>query len=584
MKIIPCLNRCYFSLYRASFMRMSIAVMLWAVAGLSGADSAPAQPHNILLIIADDVGVDMIGAYQPLVGSNSVPQTPTIDSLAAQGILFRNAWANPLCAATRASIQTGRYGFRTGVKGATGVLPANEFSIGKILHRDPANQHALALFGKWGLSSQPGGSDPVRMGYDSYAGVLGAQLAVGDDYSNFTEQVISFNESSSCDQHNAASYNGTACITSATAPVNIYATTKNADDTIAWINAVHNQSGGARPWFVTLSFNAAHTPLHAPPPALIHATNCTVLNSTNSRNCYRAMIEAMDTEIKRVLDNIPPAELSRTTIIFIGDNGSERNMAVAPFDGSKAKYSVYEGGVNVPLIIAGSDVATKSRISKALVNASDLFMTVLDIAGFDHNYLPVAFNNAQPWLHDSRSLVPILNDPCADGCQIQTLRQFVYAEVSLLGSGYAVRDFAGYKLMLFGAGSSLQWSFYDLAQDPYELVNLVDASTGNLLAGSTDAGAAQALAKLRQMLPGVTPLVPNILPVNVADVFAHTGDINGDQKVDVTDVLLATQSLIGTRVFTAQEVARSDIYPQTAGDGELTIADLILLNKWVLSR
>jgi arylsulfatase A-like enzyme len=75
--------------------------------------SAPAAAQgNVLLVIADDVGVDRIAAYgaHPEAGP-----TPVIDALAAHGVLFRTAWSDPLCSPTRAGMLSGRYAFRTGV-------------------------------------------------------------------------------------------------------------------------------------------------------------------------------------------------------------------------------------------------------------------------------------------------------------------------------------------------------------------------------------------------------------------------------------------------------------------------------------
>jgi hypothetical protein len=75
---------------------------------------APAQPPNLLLVIVDDFGVDLVGAYGE---AADPPCTPTIDGLVAEGVLFRNAWTNPVCSPTRAALFTGRYGFRTGIGG-----------------------------------------------------------------------------------------------------------------------------------------------------------------------------------------------------------------------------------------------------------------------------------------------------------------------------------------------------------------------------------------------------------------------------------------------------------------------------------
>ena len=67
---------------------------------------------NVLIIIADDLGVDVLECYGE---GSTFPPTPTIDALRTDGVLFRNAYSNTLCTPTRATIQAGRYGVRTGV-------------------------------------------------------------------------------------------------------------------------------------------------------------------------------------------------------------------------------------------------------------------------------------------------------------------------------------------------------------------------------------------------------------------------------------------------------------------------------------
>ena len=85
------------------------------------ADPTQSDCPNILLIIADDLGVENLGAYT--IGPDAVPgdppPTPILDALATSGILFRNAWAAPVCSPTRACLYTGRYGFRTGRRRAS---------------------------------------------------------------------------------------------------------------------------------------------------------------------------------------------------------------------------------------------------------------------------------------------------------------------------------------------------------------------------------------------------------------------------------------------------------------------------------
>ena len=79
---------------------------------------AETPARNILLIIADDLGVDASSFYPAsprLQTTPPAPPTPNLTALARQGVLFRNFWATPSCSPTRATIFTGRYGFRTGV-------------------------------------------------------------------------------------------------------------------------------------------------------------------------------------------------------------------------------------------------------------------------------------------------------------------------------------------------------------------------------------------------------------------------------------------------------------------------------------
>ena len=71
----------------------------------------PEEP-NFLIVILDDIGRDLLSAYD---SESPTACTPTIDRLAANGMVFHNAWSNPVCSPSRAQVLTGRYAFRTGV-------------------------------------------------------------------------------------------------------------------------------------------------------------------------------------------------------------------------------------------------------------------------------------------------------------------------------------------------------------------------------------------------------------------------------------------------------------------------------------
>ena len=106
----------------------------------------PLNPNpNILLIISDDVGLDASSGYT--IGTE-LPATPTLDALAANGLIFDNAWANPVCSPTRATLLTGRYGYRTGVLTAGDDISLNETSLQSFIDTNIPNTYSHGVFGK----------------------------------------------------------------------------------------------------------------------------------------------------------------------------------------------------------------------------------------------------------------------------------------------------------------------------------------------------------------------------------------------------------------------------------------------------
>jgi hypothetical protein len=104
----------------------------------------PVTSPNILLLIADDVGLDASSGYTAGV---DLPTTPTLNALAANGLTFDNAWANPVCSPTRAAILTGRYGYRTGVLAPGVDISLNEMSLQRFIDTNVPSTYELAVFG-----------------------------------------------------------------------------------------------------------------------------------------------------------------------------------------------------------------------------------------------------------------------------------------------------------------------------------------------------------------------------------------------------------------------------------------------------
>ena len=139
---------------------------------LASADDTTAG--NVLILVLDDIGVDGLNAYG--LGTD-LPSTPNIDALASKGVVFDNAWSNPVCSPTRATIQTGRYPLHTGV-GYTVTEYAQELELSEVtipeMLKLTGTNITSGAFGKWhlGNSSNGGSSSPNLAGYDHYEGAL----------------------------------------------------------------------------------------------------------------------------------------------------------------------------------------------------------------------------------------------------------------------------------------------------------------------------------------------------------------------------------------------------------------------------
>ncbi len=410
---------------------------VWAMAILStvfahDSCTAAARP-NILLVIADDLGADSLSLFNTNPAA-SFPPTPALNSLAANGVLFRNTYAYPTCSPSRSCMMTGRYGFRTGmgyaiVPPSDPQLPSGELTLAEILSTQTVYHHACV--GKWHLSFT--NTTPNTLGgFSHFSGGLGGALP---DYSSWPKIV-----------------NGVL-----TPNYTNYATTDNANDAISWIG-----QQGTNSWFLWLACNAGHAPLHKPPNDLhsydaLPGTQMHINN--NPRRYFEAMLEAMDTELARVLTNI---SLTNTTVIFIGDNGSTGMTIQPPYSLGRSKGSLYEGGVRVPLIIAGASVTNQGRASTNLVHIVDLFATILEVAGVN---LTTALTNR---IIDSQSLVPILSDTYPTNARVILTENFSDTLTDAV-AGRALVD-GRYKLIQFQNGTN---EFYDLLADYLEATNLL---------------------------------------------------------------------------------------------------------------
>lgn len=397
------------------------AILLFT--GISFAIGMHAQTPNVLLVIADDMGLDPVPGYLPGPQKAVMPQ---LESLMAQGLTFDRVWVDPLCSPTRSTIITGRYGYQTGVlnPGDLSLLPSDELTLHRYL-TDINSGYASCIIGKWHLGgSQPDPAYPNTMGIPHYAGLLSGAV------SNYNQWPLTINGS--------------------TSPSSAYITTAITDMAIDWIGQQ------TAPWLCWVAYNAPHTPFHLP-PLFMHSqgalpTDQASINA-NPLPYYLAMCESVDHEIGRLIDALGPDGLSNTVVIFIGDNGTDINVIQAPYLQNHAKGTLYEGGVRVPMVIAGAGITRAGEREEALVNSTDLFTTVVEVTGA-----------ALPVYQQSRSLVPMFSQ---GGLSV---RDCLYAGVLNTGtSGSAIRN-DRWKLITFANG---QQRFYDLLNDPWEQQDLL---------------------------------------------------------------------------------------------------------------
>ena len=210
-----------------------------------------AYGRNILILVADDLGVDMLAAYGE---GNDLPRTPNLDEFARTGVLFRNAWSQPTCSPTRATLHTGLGGYSTGIGT---VIPTQQYghdldlnltTLPKMLDIGTSNGYAHAAIGKWHVSNHSSGNHaPNIAGYEHFSGTMGGQ--VGDYFAYF--KIV-----------NGAEF-----------PVFEYATSAVVDDSLEWI------AQQTKPWMCYVAFQA---------PTLRSTARPTTCSPRRSRRAIRA--------------------------------------------------------------------------------------------------------------------------------------------------------------------------------------------------------------------------------------------------------------------------------------------------------
>jgi arylsulfatase A-like enzyme len=343
-------------------MRLIHTLLLLAgLLAVPGLFAAPAGTPNVIVIVADDLGYSDIGVH----GCGDIP-TPHIDTLARSGIRFSNGYSShPFCSPMRAGLMSGRYQHRFGYETNCPYDPQNphlgfpdkELTIPQRLQKAG---YTTAHIGKWHLGAHSS-KHPNNRGIDHFYGFLGG----GHDY--FVAD-LSVRDHEGYRQ--ALMRNGTP------EGVSEYLTTAFSKDACRFIE--ENKDGS---FFLTLAYNAPHTPLQAPEEYLVKFSSI----ADSKRRRYAAMVHCMDDGIGMVLETLETLKLrEKTVVFFLSDNGGpfksngSRNLPLR--DG---KGSVFEGGVRVPFLMSWPGTLPAGTVDDRPVISLDTSVTALHLAGAD---------------------------------------------------------------------------------------------------------------------------------------------------------------------------------------------------------
>lgn len=314
----------------------------------------PRQP-NIVFIVADDLGWNDVGWH------NSEMQTPNLDGLARNGIVFNQSYMQYMCTPSRSAFMTGYFPYRTGMQhgviwrvAGTGlpmkfaILPEKLKELGYETH----------LVGKWHLGHCHWNYTPTYRGFDSFLGAYAGATTY------FTHQLEG--NPTALDFHN-----GTETLT----------TFDGVYSSIPFLEQIGNilsKHSASKPLFLYLPFTLPHSPLEVPKEYLRKHANVT----NEKRRTYNAMVSALDDIVGRTMDLLREFELyENSVIVFTSDNGGQVYQGGSNFPLRGNKNTLFEGGMRVAGFLHSPFLSTTGFVYNGMIHAVDWFTTFLTLAG-----------------------------------------------------------------------------------------------------------------------------------------------------------------------------------------------------------
>lgn len=403
---------------------------------------------NIIIIMTDDQGYGDLSCM----GATDF-RTPNLDKLAQGGVRFTDFYsASPVCSPSRASLLTGRYPGKAGVRsilsghrktsGLTPRVPTIATALKKL-------NYSTGIIGKWHLGLSPE-SRPNNNGFDYFYGFMAGCI-------DYFSHIYYWNRNTNplhdlWENDNEIWENGE------------YFTDLVTRKSIEYIR---DKSEGDDPFFLYVAYNAPHYPMHAPKRYMERFSHLPW-----DRQVMAAMLSAVDDGVGEICNELESKGLLDNTIIFFqSDNGPSREsrnwLDGNPdlyYGGSSGKlkghkYSLFEGGIRVPAIMSWKNIIPEGQVVSEPCCSIDIFPTLLEAAG----------GTASDYQIDGLDIMPVLTENASSP------HEMLFWEMN---EQTAVR-YGNYKLVLNGVlkeGDEVidPVSLSDLSCDMAESENIAD--------------------------------------------------------------------------------------------------------------
>lgn len=356
-------------------------------------------PLNVVFILVDDLGWSDLG----YAGSDFY-DTPNVDRLASQSVIFRNAYAAaPVCSPTRAAILTGKSPARLDMtiwhEGAVAGGPRNRKLIAaKSIANLPRTEvtlaerfgdagYATAHIGKWHLGTAA--FYPETQGFDFHVGgtFWGAPATFFYPFAGkWNDRDPEIRYVPGLDFGSDGDY---------------------LPDRLTDVALEVIEKNRQRPFFLNLWYYTVHSPIEAP-AEMVEAYRKKRPGTHHKDPTYGAMVERMDFNVGRILHKLDALKLSdHTIVVFTSDNGGVDfdQRSIVPTSNAplrSGKGTLYEGGIRIPLLIRWPGKSAGE--SSWLVTSQDFVPTFAEL--FRDNSLDTT-------TLDGESLLPLLDNPAA---------------------------------------------------------------------------------------------------------------------------------------------------------------------------